>query len=884
MSEIITINVFPVEESITLNVTEELVTVNVNVISGSGSGISDAPSNGLKYGRKDASWVEIDEFSGDYNDLANKPTIPDATSDLTNDSGFITSSDLPVINEHFKGKFSTLSALQTAFPTAIDGDYAVVDAGSGSNALEYIWDSNDGWVLGNSVGATTTDALPEGTSNLYFTNNRAISALSSSLQGKVDKVSGKDLSKNDFTDQLKSKLENVLSSEENVVTILSQSPEGQFNRAHGTIVINDKLYIGTREGATSKLLRYNGTTLEESIIVPMDSAKGIENMCYDGTKIFFCVNHSGNFLVEVNPLDFTDIVYHTITGVNLLDAVICTDNTYIYGVEHEPANIKFFKIRISDFTVVATNTWTGRFMGHSVGINIPAGYMNVTTQGKYYARVQLSDLSFVEKDLTGYSTVMTDDMVVIRDDQNDYGANYVILGSEFYDGSDSVGGLILNTDVLDDPIKIPMMPTVGLFLSNDATMLYNTSNEGFIQTWNLASLLFSLFYNAKIETNVYTYRGTGFPNEILETSTALYFTNWDTTTSKGVINKCELVAKDKPLITQKEAYYNSLSKANISDLANKVDKVTGKGLSTEDYTTTEKNKLASITEIFTTALKSAYDNSVSSLATLLATGSRLITTTEITTLSNTSGTNSGDNAVNSLYSGLAASKEDTSNKSTSTADSSSSIKFPVWSAVVSYISTALSSYATTSYVTSALSSFKTTNFLDFTSSGQTQLDAKATKIMGAFSFRVNNTNASANSTETNFKSLPKATLGVTPTFTAGTAPSGTTTHSYSGQWIGSTFFGKIDLVYGVAGATVTQIIVPLPSDWPTPVKPDGYTAASERIAIGTGFAGTNTTGVTQSQYACILRSNSANTGFELVLTQASASSRYFHLSITYPTA
>lgn len=35
-------------------------------------------------------------FSGDYNDLTNKPTIPTKTSDLQNDSGFITISDVPV--------------------------------------------------------------------------------------------------------------------------------------------------------------------------------------------------------------------------------------------------------------------------------------------------------------------------------------------------------------------------------------------------------------------------------------------------------------------------------------------------------------------------------------------------------------------------------------------------------------------------------------------------------------------------------------------------------------------------------------------------------------------------------------------------------------------
>ena len=37
-------------------------------------------------------------FSGNYNDLSNKPTIPTKTSQLQNDSGFITSSSLPNTN------------------------------------------------------------------------------------------------------------------------------------------------------------------------------------------------------------------------------------------------------------------------------------------------------------------------------------------------------------------------------------------------------------------------------------------------------------------------------------------------------------------------------------------------------------------------------------------------------------------------------------------------------------------------------------------------------------------------------------------------------------------------------------------------------------------
>lgn len=49
-------------------------------------------------GKPDLSIYELksEAFSGNYNDLSNKPTIPTSTSDLTNNSGFITSSDIPV--------------------------------------------------------------------------------------------------------------------------------------------------------------------------------------------------------------------------------------------------------------------------------------------------------------------------------------------------------------------------------------------------------------------------------------------------------------------------------------------------------------------------------------------------------------------------------------------------------------------------------------------------------------------------------------------------------------------------------------------------------------------------------------------------------------------
>lgn len=81
----------------------------------------------------------------------------------------------------------------------------------------------------------------------------------------------------------------------------------------------------------------------------------------------------------------------------------------------------------------------------------------------------------------------------------------------------------------------------------------------------------------------------------------------DKVTGKSLIDDTE--------IARLAGVTNFDNSANVSALFNKVDKVAGKGLSTEDYTTTEKTKLGSITEIFTTALKTAYDSSVTWIAT-----------------------------------------------------------------------------------------------------------------------------------------------------------------------------------------------------------------------------------------------------------------------------
>lgn len=93
--------------------------------------------------------------------------------------------DASAYNQHFKGKFTTLVALNAAFdPEDLEeGDYAQVNEVGAEQVKNYTWDTEDEeWVEGGSgSGAETTDELPEGATNLYFTTARVLAAVLTGL-------------------------------------------------------------------------------------------------------------------------------------------------------------------------------------------------------------------------------------------------------------------------------------------------------------------------------------------------------------------------------------------------------------------------------------------------------------------------------------------------------------------------------------------------------------------------------------------------------------------------------------------------------------------------------------------------------------------------------
>lgn len=91
--------------------------------------------------------------------------------------------DASAYNDRFLGVYPTEAALISAHPTANAGDYAQVNAVGATDVVNYNWDAEENiWVIGGSGGgAVNTDALPEGSTNLYFTTARVLATLLSGI-------------------------------------------------------------------------------------------------------------------------------------------------------------------------------------------------------------------------------------------------------------------------------------------------------------------------------------------------------------------------------------------------------------------------------------------------------------------------------------------------------------------------------------------------------------------------------------------------------------------------------------------------------------------------------------------------------------------------------
>jgi hypothetical protein len=154
------------------------------------------------------------------------------------------------------------------------------------------------------------------------------------------------------------------------------------------------------------------------------------------------------------------------------------------------------------------------------------------------------------------------------------------------------------------------------------------------------------------------------------------------------------------------------------------------------------------------------------------------------------------------------------------------------------------------------------------------------KSLDAYSFQANNTPSVSNSTANYFRDSASKTLSSGITWN-GTPPSGTQTHQYRWNRIGNLVNFYISLVYSTAGANNTQVTIAFPTDLPDPFRPTGLTAANDVLYSGSAIITTSTNTIITTARTCMIRRNTANTGFEVIATAPTGAQRLVIINIQY---
>lgn len=177
--------------------------------------------------------IETIRVNGTNQDASGKVveiSIPTQVSQLTNDSNFQTGSQvatgLSLKVDKETGKQLTSNDFSNDYKTKLDG----IESGSQVNNIDNI--SVNG-TRQNISNKTVDISIPTSVSELnndshYQTNSEVTTAISNATEGKVDKVNGKGLSTNDYTDNEKQKLSGIeASAQVNVIESVSVNGANQ---------------------------------------------------------------------------------------------------------------------------------------------------------------------------------------------------------------------------------------------------------------------------------------------------------------------------------------------------------------------------------------------------------------------------------------------------------------------------------------------------------------------------------------------------------------------------------------------------------------------------------------------------------------------------------
>ena len=350
-------------------------------------------------GKANSSDLATVATSGSYNDLTNKPSIPDSTSDLTNDSGFLTSSDISgkedssnkvtswsVTTSDTKypsekltkssldnkvdkvnGKGLSTNDFTDTYKNAIDGLSDVASSGSYTDLTNKpsIPDStsdltNDsGFITSSAISGKedSSNKVTSWTSTTTDTHYPSEKLVKDSLDDKVDKVNGKGLSTNDYDNTAKNKVDNLatvatsgsyndLSNKPTIPTVVDTIANGNTN-AISSDAVYDALALKADSSGLSTVATsgsYNDLSNKPTLsslggVVTVEKKETAETgyiatyeVKQNGSKVGTSINIPKDYLVKSASLGTVSTANSPVSGYAVgdkyLDFVINTkDNT-----------------------------------------------------------------------------------------------------------------------------------------------------------------------------------------------------------------------------------------------------------------------------------------------------------------------------------------------------------------------------------------------------------------------------------------------------------------------------------------------------------------------------------------------------------------------------
>ena len=318
----------------------------------------------------------------------NGVTIDGSGSTISVDSELSSSSENPVQNkviyqsltnkvDKLSGKDLSSNDFTDDLKTNYDSSYENTHSHSNKSTIDKLSESNDGKLQYNGVTIDGSGSTISVDSELSSSSENPVQnkVIYQSLTNKVDKLSGKDLSTNDFTDDLKDKIETLYSKDE----------------------LDSK--FSTKANASSLANKVDKVVGKDLIsITEIDRLMGVTN--YDDTDINNALSNKVDKLVgkDLSSNDFTDELKDKIDLIDVSSdgtKYLSNDGTYKIVSSGSNVTVDAELSTTSENPVqnkVITSAINSIIDGHYVGT--PSGTTYTTLwEGKVYSRNSTIELS-----------------------------------------------------------------------------------------------------------------------------------------------------------------------------------------------------------------------------------------------------------------------------------------------------------------------------------------------------------------------------------------------------------------------------------------------------------------------------------------------------------